>query len=423
MQMEAHIEIYIDGRWETAATFEPFEHELERGTEGGCALEYIQEYAFAHLNDDTYALAPQFPANFDYYKLPHWPPFLLDLLPGGHARRRWLNQLDLPDNSSSELALLLNGGANPPGNLRIREAARAPVRGRRGFTLDEVAARQEGFIEYAEEMGALVSGASSVQGEAPKFLLVQDEYGDYHPDGALSDGEVARFCLVKYPRGRHPTDELILKTEALYYEVAQWFGLRVGEPLTYIEEGRGALFIPRFDRLVTEVGVVRHSMMSLAALTGAYRFGQKRAHEDYCRAIAAHSVRPAEDMGEYLRRDILNLALGNTDNHGRNTVLLKTPEGETTLAPLFDFAPMFMDREGVPRVTRWEGEKPGGPVDWQMVAGMLEELAPGDYMGALRDAGEKLVELPGFLRNLSVPGEVAGRCLPKIEAVAREVKR
>ena len=80
--MECHIEIYLDGRWLRAATFEPQERGLAQGTEGGCRLEYEPDYALAHLEDRRYELAPEYPVNFAYYRLPHWPPFLLDLLPG-----------------------------------------------------------------------------------------------------------------------------------------------------------------------------------------------------------------------------------------------------------------------------------------------------------------------------------------------------
>lgn len=49
---------------------------------------------------------------------------------------------------------------------------------------------------------------------------------------------------------------------------------------------------------------------------------------------------------EYLQRDLLNQILGNSDNHGRNTSILRNGTG-LKLAPIYDLAPMVMDDEGV----------------------------------------------------------------------------
>lgn len=55
---------------------------------------------------------------------------------------------------------------------------------------------------------------------------------------------------------------------------------------------------------------------------------------------------------EMIQRDLLNIAFGNSDNHGRNTALIKRPEA-IWLSPLYDFAPMKADPEGIVRVTQW----------------------------------------------------------------------
>lgn len=57
------------------------------------------------------------------------------------------------------------------------------------------------------------------------------------------------------------------------------------------------------------------------------------------------------DQLAYMLRDILNLALRNTDNHGRNAAVLRTG-GQVGLSPIFDFAPMFLDPEGPGRGDR-----------------------------------------------------------------------
>ena len=81
------------------------------------------------------------------------------------------------------------------------------------------------------------------------------------------------------------------------------------------------------------------------------------------------NVGQAEQVGdlvfEYMRRDLLNQILGNSDNHGRNTSILRTEQG-MSLAPIYDLAPMVMDDEGVTRTTKWPKQiEMAGQVDWK----------------------------------------------------------
>jgi serine/threonine-protein kinase HipA len=158
-------------------------------------------------------------------------------------------------------------------------------------------------------------------------------------------------------------------------------------------------------------------MWSLSATIGSFRFGETRSHEEYCRAIEKISTAPARDLVEYLRRDVLNVALGNTDNHGRNTVFLRQAGGKTEISPLFDFAPMFLDPEGVARATRWQFERPGEPVDWERATATLSDMAKQDLAGTLREVAAGVADLPRILEECGVDPEVRDRCLPRIEVV------
>lgn len=86
---------------------------------------------------------------------------------------------------------------------------------------------------------------------------------------------------------------------------------------------------------------------------GVAQFGHNTDHEAYANVLKRHSDQPFIDIVEYAKRDLTNRAMGNPDNHGRNTALRKTPGGGITLAPLFDFAPMRLAIEGIARLTRW----------------------------------------------------------------------
>ena len=51
----------------------------------------------------------------------------------------------------------------------------------------DVLERAESFIEYARSQGASIAGGSGAAGDAPKFLLREDDAGRWHADGAGPD--------------------------------------------------------------------------------------------------------------------------------------------------------------------------------------------------------------------------------------------
>src|ERR1039457_2560125 len=170
--MKITLQLCIDGRWTTAGTFESSPRESVRGVAGSGWLEYDADFALAHLDDPPGCrVGLCYLVNFELYQSDKWPPFLLDILPSGAGRRVWLRRLGLTDNAAADWQLLLNGAGNPPGNLRVAEAVIPPAGSHPGFTKEEIVEKQADFIEYAEARGAVVAGATDVQGDSPKFLL------------------------------------------------------------------------------------------------------------------------------------------------------------------------------------------------------------------------------------------------------------
>jgi len=422
--MECHIQIYRDGQWKTAAVFEPDPQTLDKGIDGGCRLEYDIDYAVENLGLPSAELIPGLPVEFELHRDKHWPPFIIDLLPAGAGRRTWLKRLQIDnDGPHVEWHLLIKGAGNPPGNLRIAEAVLPPPpdQFKIGFPRKDIIEQRENFIEYAEERGAYVAGATSVQGEAPKFMLVEDINGMFHAEGALPDDKIKQFWLVKFPRGRRADERnfQVLRNEAPYLEVAREFGARVEAPLIYEE---GALFVPRFDRKIAEGRVQRLGMHSLYAIAGIPGYGASVHHEVYCRAIAKVVTEPGSEIREYMIRDILNIALMNTDNHGRNTAVLRSGD-QIALSPLFDFAPMFLDPEGIGRVSRWDKERPGWQPEWAAICEDLKEiLDPAETRKWLAGLSDKVSALPDVMRKCQVEEVIIQRLNKRIEDVAKGLK-
>jgi serine/threonine-protein kinase HipA len=127
---------------------------------------------------------------------------------------------------------------------------------------------------------------------------------------------------------------------------------------------------------------------------------------------------------EYVKRDILNLALGNTDNHGRNTAVIKMPDGTSALSPLFDFAPMFLDPEGIPRSSRWEQEKATGTPEWGLIAEALN--APGisnlEFRRWFAGQATEVEGLPDLMESCGVESDIIEKLNRRINNLARTLR-
>jgi serine/threonine-protein kinase HipA len=439
--MQCTIEIHHHGQWHTAALFEPAETVHQQGYRSPGRLSYDVAYAGQYLHSGiSHALSCRYPLGFELHNEQQWPAFLLDILPAGAGRRFWLQRLQQHDGATADWSLLVNGSGNPIGNLRVREAsmqAAEDTTEHAGFSYEDVVEHQSDFIEYAWQHGAPVAGSSGAQGDAPKFLLTQDKQHRWHSDGALADSCCHKHWLLKFPKSARLADLRVLRNEAAYYEVARWFGVRTGEALRLDND---ALFIPRFDRIVQGDGVTRLGVGSLASLAGVSEFGAATSQNSYCHAIATHTTAPQQELLEFVRRDVLNTALGNTDNHGRNTAVIRYADNQVLLSPLYDFAPMILDPQGIARVSRWETrvengcenglekrseevEEQGRP-RWKLLTAYLCNLGceESEVLAMWRELAEKVPQLPAVMQRSGVDAELIVQLQGRITAVSKHLQ-
>lgn len=432
--MVATLETYRGGRWLPAATLVSLDESAGLG--GASLFEYLIDYSIDFAGPQTAGaagLSCRFPADFQQHRLDRWPPFVLDLLPNGYGRRQWLEQLSLQDGPSADWPLLLRGTAYPPGNIRVAEAVAVKdpntlvptatgdavrMRDHPGFPRSALIELSEAFVEYAFQHGIYAAGASDVQGVAPKLLLNQDHQGAWHAEGRLADQEVHSHWLVKRPRGDRAADRKVLRNEAAYMRVADQLGLNAFARLGW--EGDN-LFVPRFDRRVCGGGVERFGMESLYSAAGIAEYGARTSHELLCEVILEFSTRRDADLLEYIRRDIANVVMGNKDNHARNSALLRHEDGRVELSPIFDFAPMYLDPEGIARVCRWPGDlESAGDPDWARVI----ELFPDQeslLRKELRNFGQMLVRLPDIMHDCGVDDDIVEDRIRSIESHSRQL--
>ena len=387
----ATIERFDRGQWFPIASVA-----LDGDPTGGIATPTITAYGIDYAIDnldrcDAAAVSAALPVSLDARKRSRWPAFLVDLLPQGYGREELLRQIGVVEGIGrpADWRLLRHGAGNPIGHLRVREAYewltthQAPPT--EGFSFDEVAARSDQFIDFLAASGLFVAGSSGVQGEWPKILLTEDAQGRLHLDHALSDDRARKHWIVKFGRGPDEMLARILQLEAPYMTLARLFGVRVhGE----LQLRNRALFIPRFDRSVGHSGVDRIAQESIASLCGVADLSTSPQHDTIVKMLARVCSDPEGEVIEYVRRDVLNLLMGNRDNHARNTALQRLNNGHISLTPLFDFAPMMLHPDGIARRSRWQNETGLSP-NWNRVIEQCCEAT-----------GRTLPRLPAVLREL-----------------------
>lgn len=433
-EMEITLQIFVDGVWRDAA-FVGIQAPVA-GHLGPTHVSYDIGYVADHDPDlqggqrDAKALGVRFPLSAGMRRFQGWPPPLLDLLPQGHARTVVREALGLrgKDGEGADLDILLRAAGAPIGNVRVKEAAEAEAMritasAVRGFKIEDIAAHHEEFLEAAREFGAAVSGSSGVQGTWPKALMTQAQDGLWYPDPVVSDEQALRHVIIKWAGDQEDESRLILDAEAAYLELARDFGLRCAKAL----HRRGnVLVIPRFDRSVVEGRTVRFGQESIVSASDIAAFGHEDAHETYLGTIKAVSTNPAADVEEYVLRDVLNLALGNPDNHGRNTAFQKDAQGSVRLTPLFDFTPMRMATSGIRRSTKWtcmvrNGGRFGDlDPDWGIVCDVAAEgvMRAEDLKASLVGRVDALRRMPENARALGVPERVIEHAMARCSDIA-----
>jgi serine/threonine-protein kinase HipA len=406
MEATCTIELFIDGEWRTAAAVS-LTGDRSRGVQTQSYLAYLPQYILPYFGrNDAASLSAVLPVGLLAWSGAHWPPPLVDLLPQGYGRKELLKQLERDENAgpAADWDLLCAGAGNPIGNARIREA-HDWVMARtgnvvRGFTRDEVATRAGDFNEYLAQHGLFLAGSSGVQGEWPKILLTQGKDGLFYLDHTLPDAAAAAHYIVKFGRGEDPRLADILRLEAPYMQLAKHLQLRVHADLLLCER---ALFIPRFDREVQGASVLRHGQESIASLCGRAGFGVRISHNEVCASLGKWSSDPLADIAEYLKRDIANVALGNKDNHARNTAVARRSDGRIALTPLFDFAPMWLHPDGIARQGRWEQDDGGAPL-WHSAIRQASEAGQVNHAALIQEVSALLAPMRNVLDRAQALG-------------------
>jgi serine/threonine-protein kinase HipA len=414
--MKSIIEIHIDGKWHEAAL-------IESAGRDRCTFEYLPEYVFGGV---CQPVSLTLPVSLETrYPMGVCPSFLLDMVPQGNGRRYLTQRLGLTDSDDLIMPLIQHGAFNPVGRLRLDTAVAYAANDdddtlHRGFTLGEILGRKDDFIEKLAKHGMLGAGTTGLQGASAKFMLVKNNEDLWFVDSFAKESDIASYWLMKLPRGKHETDMAILKNEAAYIKVARVCGLRShGETFHH----DGMLFVPRFDRTMKDGATVRLHQESLASLAGHRALGIRPNHFDLVASFLPYVSDPVGEVIEYIKRDLLNLAMRNTDNHARNTAVQQLEDGTIRLTPVFDIAPMFLDREMIPRASRWINESGRVIDDFADVIGELplDDKGKKSVMLGIKSFSEVIERLPLTMAECGVDENIIELCKLHIDKVYESV--
>lgn len=188
--------------------------------------------------------------------------------------------------------------------------------------------------ETAEDLKLLLNEGSPLGGARPKSA-VEDK------DGSLT--------IAKFPK---PDDNRsIPHGEVLAMTLARQAGLTVADARLLDVIGRPVALIRRFDR----VGGRRIPFLSAMSLLGL-NDGDEGTYTDIAEIIRMYSSSPTQDLNELWRRAVLNVLIGNLDDHLRNHGFLYDRDGRWRLSPAYDLNPVPL-AEKARELTTWISEQ------------------------------------------------------------------
>jgi serine/threonine-protein kinase HipA len=347
--------------------------------EGGTKFSYLPRY----LESGGPAVATTLPLTNEAVFTPSGavPPYFTGLLPEG----RRLNSLRRAVKASAddELALLMGAGGDAVGDVQTVPHGEPPTEGGSAVVLDS---------KLPLDFDALLGDSGLIDPVA--LAGVQDK---------LSAGMISlpvaqagkRFIL----KLNAPEFPFVVENEFLMFRYARKLRIPVSAVQLVHDVGRRAgLLVERFDRLTGADGTA----LRLAVEDGAQVLGLYPADKysvpfgEVCLALAAHCSAPLPA----LRNLALQLAFawlsGNGDLHAKNVSIVQSPQGEYTIAPVYDIPSTVV--YGDKTLALGIGGKKSGIsrkhfLAWAAKLGLTERAAEGVLGLALRASGPLIAEL------------------------------
>lgn len=252
------------------------------------------------------------------------PPYFTGLLPEG----RRLNALrrSIKTSADDDLSLLIAAGGNPVGDVQIVGHGEPPDAAEHAVELD-----QQQPVDFDQLLGDpdLIDPVA--------LAGVQDKLSA----GMISVpvASAGRRYILKLNAPEFPH---VVENELVMFRYAA----RLRIPLSRVQlirdvAGRPGLLVERFDR-VPVAGGKPDAVQRLAVEDGAqvlklypadkYNVG----YGEVCRALAGHCAAPLPALRNLAIQAAFAWLSGNGDLHAKNVSMVQQPDGEWTIAPVYD---------------------------------------------------------------------------------------
>ncbi|MGC0369256.1 type II toxin-antitoxin system HipA family toxin [Microbacterium sp. SLBN-111] len=335
------------------------------------------------------------------------------LLPEGEHIARLAREVKV--DRGDLLGLLAEVGADLAGALRIVGAPAREAGEPEELAPAEVSAlldRAEGFL--------LGGGGSALPGFQRKLTLTREGGTWVRGNGIVPSTHILKPVSLD--------SRSTVEAEAYALAVARETGLTAMD--SWVEQigPRWVLVIERYDRRRSGTDIVRVHQEDAAQALGIPWGGNEKFQQNDPRAslgaIAGlldsggnlFSIR-TEDRLRLLRYVAFNVAMGNTDAHAKNFSLLHDDEGGTSLAPIYDVAPLALAYGATSRLSMWVNgvqDLPDVTRGDLIAEGVSWGLSEADATAAVEETLASMVEATRLLPahdsiEAHVPGYVRGQ--------------
>ena len=244
---------------------------------------------------------------------------------GQRVVMRTLLGRDVRDRDPVDLDLLtylLRSGSDRAGALDFQESPDEYIPRSHDATLEELLRAADDVAEGRDLAGPLaeaLAAGSSIGGARPKATLVDGERHLIAKFSALAD---------TYP---------VMRAEAVAMELARRVGVDVAPTELVQVAGRDVLLVERFDR--GRDGVRLGFVSALTILELDELTARHASYVNLADALRAHAVDRRAALRELFGRLVLNVLVGNTDDHARNHAAFVIDGDRLRLTPAYDICP------------------------------------------------------------------------------------
>ncbi|MBN8868246.1 MAG: HipA domain-containing protein [Solirubrobacterales bacterium] len=192
-------------------------------------------------------------------------------------------------------------------------------------------------------LGIVDDSELSLAGMQDKVLLVKDSSGWARPRRGMPSTHILKVNDLAHAR--------LVRSEGECLDLARSVGLTTVENEIQAFSGRDCIIVSRYDRTREEGRVRRlHQEDICQALGVDPMVGERVKYESHGGPGLKDVAKLLDDYADDAQRELDRLVeavtftvlIGNADQHGKNLSLLHGPDGEVSLAPLYDTVPTVL---------------------------------------------------------------------------------